>query len=264
MLEDILIYLVIGMVAGTLSGMLGIGSGVIVVPALALVFVHENFSPAIIMHLAAGTSLASMVVTTSRALYGHLNRRMVVWPIYRRIFPGIIVGTVFGAIFAHYLHSSVLIIVFGVLVFLMGIKMLLPAPKRGDHPLPGVLGCSTTGFFIGAKSGLLGLGGGSVSIPFLTYFDTPMRQAVTVSCAVGLTVALVGTFSFILTGLHSSNLPHGSLGYVYWPAVLGIISGSVLFVPLGIKLSHALPTVILRRFFSIFLMIVSLHMFHVF
>jgi len=230
MLEDFIIYFVVGIIAGILAGTLGIGSGVFVVPALAFVFAHEHFYPATVMHVAAGTSLATIAVTTSRALFGHLRHNISFWLIYKKMLPGVIIGTIGGAIFAHYLHSRTLSIIFGVIVFLLGIKMFFPAPAPGQRQLPGIVGCSSASLAIGLKSGLLGLGGGAVSTPFLTHFGVPIRQAVVVATAVSLTVSVVGTISFILTGMYAEGLPPWSTGYVYWPAWLGVIAGSLIFL----------------------------------
>ena len=257
-------YFLIGVLAGTMSGLLGIGSGVIVVPALAILFRYQHFTSPLIMHMAAGTSLASMVITTSRSLYGHLRRQIPFWPIYRKFMPGVIFGTIVGAVIAHYLHSRTLGIIFGIVVFLLGIRMFFQkSSKLSKHHLPGTLGCSGIGFIIGGKSGLLGLGGGTFSIPFLTYCSVSMRQAVVVSTAIGVTVAFIGSITFALTGMHSVGLPEWTTGYIYWPAWLGIIVGSLCFVPLGVWLSHRLPTAILRRVFAIFLLIIGIHMLYV-
>jgi len=263
MLENIAIYFVIGICAGILSGMLGIGSGVFVVPALAFVFAREQFSPNIIMHIAAGTSLATIAVTTSRALLGHLKHKVSFWPVYKRIFPGVVMGTIAGAVLAHFLHSRTLSILFGVIVFLLGLKMFFPSVKEGSRKLPGTLGCSSVGFLIGGKSGLLGLGGGIMLTPFFTHFGMSMRQSVVVATAVSVTVSIVGAISFSIIGLHATGLPNGSTGYIYWPAWLGIIVGSVSSVPLGVWLSHRTPTMILRRVFAVFLLIVGVHMLYI-
>lgn len=260
MLEDIAIYLIIGIVAGILSGTLGIGSGVFLVPAFAFVFGREHFSPDIIMHVAAGTSLATIAVTTTRALFSHLKRNIPFWPVYKHLFPGVVVGTVAGAVLAHYLHSQTLSIIFGVIVFLLGLKMFFPLPESGKRKLPGTFGCSSVAFLIGGKSGLLGLGGGAMSTPFLTHFGVSMRQSVVVATAVSVTVSTVGAISFMFTGMYATHMLTWSTGYVFWPAWLGVIVGSLTFVPLGVKLSHRLPTVILRRVFAVFLCVVGVHM----
>ncbi len=260
MLENIVIYFFIGVIAGIVAGMLGIGSGAIVVPALAFVFTREQFSPGIIMHVAAGTSLATIAVTTSRALLKRLKHQVSIWPIYKRILPGILVGTVAGALLAHFLHSMTLSLLFGCVIFLLGVKMFFPSVKENHRTLPGTLGCSSVGFLIGSKSGLLGLGGGALSTPFFTHFGVPIRQSFALATAVSVTVAIVGSISFLLTGLHARGLPHWSTGYIYWPAWMGIIVGSLSSVSLGVWLSHRLSIPILRRIFSILLMLIGLHM----
>ena len=263
MLEDVAIYFVIGIIAGIMAGMLGIGSGVIVVPALAFVFSRENFSPSIIMHVAAGTSLATIAVTTSRALLGHLKRKVLVWPIYKRIFLGVIIGTVAGAVLAHFLHSRTLSIIFGIVLVLLGLKMFFPSAKEGHRKLPGTLACSSVGFLIGGKSGLLGLGGGALSTPFFTHYGVPIRQSFVVATAVSVTVSTVGAISFIVTGMYADKLPHWSTGYIYWPAWIGVIAGSLSAVPLGIWLSHRLPVPVLRRIFAVLLTLLGLHILYV-
>ncbi|MCB1826938.1 MAG: sulfite exporter TauE/SafE family protein [Coxiellaceae bacterium] len=263
MLEDIAIYIVIGIIAGLLAGTLGIGSGVFIVPALAFVFAREHFPPSLIMHMAAGTSLMCIAVTTVRALMSHLKRNVAFWSVYKRLYPSIIVGTISGAILSHYLHSRTLSIIFGIIVFLLGIKMFFPLPKSESRHLPGTLGCSTAGFLIGAKSGLLGLGGGALSTPFLTHYGVSLRQSVVVATAVSVTVSTVGAISFMLTGIDAQSVLAWTTGYVYWPAWFGVIVGSLTFVPLGVKLSHRLPTDILKRIFAVFLCVVGVHMLYV-
>ena len=263
MLEDIAIYFSIGIVAGIIAGMLGIGSGVIVVPALVFVFSREHFTPNIIMHIAAGTSLATIAVTTSRALIGHLKRKVPVWPIYKRIFLGVILGTISGAVLAHFLHSHTLSIIFGIVLALLGLKMFFPSTKESGRTLPGTLGCSSVGFLIGGKSGLLGLGGGALSTPFFTHYGVPIRQSFAVATAVSVTVSVVGAISFIITGMYADQLPNWSTGYIYWPAWVGIIAGSLSSVPLGVWLSHRLPVALLRRVFAALLMLLGLHMLYV-
>jgi uncharacterized protein len=265
MLLIFLHYFLIGTLAGMMSGLLGVGSGVVVVPALAFLFRRQQFPIQLIMHMAAGTSLASMVVTTSRSLLSHVRRHIKFWSIYKRFMPTVIIGTIAGAVLAYYLPSFALRIIFGIVLLFFSIKMFFQkSPDTDKHNLPGNLGCWSMGFLIGGKSGLLGLGGGTFSIPFLTHCSVPMRQALVVSTAIGVTVSVVGAVSFMLTGLHTVGLPAWSTGYVYWPAWLGVITGSLCFVPLGVKLSHWLPTLILKRIFSTFLLIVGVHMLYVF
>jgi len=257
----LLVYFIIGTVAGTLSGLLGIGGGLLVVPALAFVFTqHAIVVPELVMHVAAGTSLTVMIATTARSMWSHAKKGVHFWPIYQQLMPGVIVGTVCGAVLAHFLHSKMLGLIFAIFILLVALKMLLQRKTNPTRQLPGRFGMKLCGFAIGAKSGLLGVGGGALTIPLLTYCNVSMRVAVVVSIATGMTVAIIGSISFLLSGLHASGLPPQTIGYIYWPACLSAAFGSVLFAPLGAKLSHILPVDLLKRLFGLFLLVVGVHM----
>lgn len=257
----IAIYFLIGSVAGMLSGLLGIGGGLLVVPALAYVFSHYSIVPHnLVMHVAAGTSLTVMIATTARSMWAHSKKGVSFWPIYRQFLPGVIVGTICGALLAHLLHSDILRIVFAIFILTVAVSMLLQRkanPKRG---LPGRVGMSICGFAIGGKSGLLGVGGGALTIPLLVYCNVSMRVAVVVSIAVGMTVAVIGSVTFLLSGLHASGLPAHSTGYIFWPACFAVALGSVVFAPLGATFSHRLSVEFLKRIFALFLLVVGVHM----
>jgi uncharacterized protein len=254
-------YFILGSCAGFLSGLFGIGGGLVVVPGLTILFAWQHFPPEIIMHLAAGTSLAVMIFTAARSLLAHLKRGAVIWPIYKKLLPGVILGAVGGALLAYRLHSRILMIVFAVFVLLMALRMFFIKSLSFDqHRLPGPLGMTFAGLTIGGKSGLLGLGGGAITIPFLTYCEVSMRQAVAVSVAISLTIGVIGTLMFIITGSFSALAPSKTFGYIYWPAVLVVMMGSLLFSPIGVRLSHSLPTAILKQFFAIFLFVVGIRM----
>ncbi len=255
----VILFFFLGALAGLLSGLLGIGGGLVVVPGLAYLFQIEH-AGASYMHMAAGTSLAVMIFTTYRSLRAHLKRGVEFFPIYKQFAPGVVVGVIGGALLAHQLHADVLQIIFGVVVLLISINMLIGREVSANHNLPRPVWMATFGVLIGGKSGLLGIGGGALTIPFLTYFNVSMRQAVVVSVAVGLTVACIGTASFILTGLHVPGLPKWSIGYVHLPAWAAVAAGSVTFAPLGAKFSHAINVKLLKRIFAVFLLIVGIRM----
>lgn len=257
----VILYFVLGAFAGTMSGLLGIGGGVVVVPGLALLFRLQHFPADLIMHLAAGTSLAVMIGTTLRALYAHRRNKTKFWYIYRRILPAIVIGVVVGAIVAHYLNSRVIAIIFGVFIFMIGIHLLLGKKVNPHRNLPGPLGMWGAGLLIGGKSGLLGVGGGSVMVPFLLYCNVELRTAMVVSIATSLTVSIVGTIAVGITGMHASGLPPFTTGYIYWPAWIAVVLGSILFAPLGAALSYRISVNWLRRLFAVFLLLVGLHLF---
>lgn len=255
-----ILFFLIGTFAGMMSGLLGIGGGIVVVPLLALIFQDLHMPPANIMHLAAGTSLAVLTVTTLRSLFSHRIHWKGSWEIFSQLMPGIIVGTVCGAVLAYFMHSRMLSRIFGVLVLFMAFEMILQKTINPTRKLPGVWGMALAGSGIGLMSGLLGVGGGITAIPFLNYCNVPLRKAMVVTLIIGLTVSIIGTMSFIVLGWHIKVLPAGTTGYIYWPAWLPVSLGSVIFAPIGAALSFRLPVIFLKRLFAVFLMVVAFHM----
>lgn len=261
MITLIIEYVVLGAFAGLLSGLLGIGGGLVVVPGLAFIFAQQHLADANIMQLAAGTSLAVMIFTTGRGLLAHRRWKVDFWSIYKGMLLFVIIGTVCGVLLAHVLHSDVLRIILGVVVFVIVAKLLFwQRPESAEPSLPSRRVSATAATFIGSLSGLLGIGGGTLMTPFLLYFSVPLRQAMVVAIATSLTVALVGSVSFMLAGMHVANLPAHTLGYVYWPAWIGVAVGSLLCAPIGVKLAHRLPTALLTKIFAFFLLLVGIHL----
>jgi hypothetical protein len=260
LLFNLLLYLVLGAFAGVMAGLLGVGGGLIIVPVLAWIFHGQQVADAIVMHLAIGTSLATIVVTSISSVRAHHQRGAVLWPVVWQLTPGIVIGAWLGAVVADALPSRVLGKIFAVFVLAVAAQMAFgakPAPHRG---LPGAVGMAATGGVIGGVSAIVGIGGGSLTVPFLTWCNTSMRQAVATSAACGLPIALAGAIGFIITGLNASSLPPWSLGYVYGPALVGVAFASMLSAPLGARLAHTLPTETLKKVFAIFLALVGTKM----
>ena|SRR3990167_5405202 len=255
-----LFYIVTGMFAGFLSGLLGIGGGLFIVPALLMIFQWQHTITNHLMHLVIGTSLAIIIITSLRSLLAHMKYKVPFWDIYKPLFPGIVVGVMGGVILAHYLESKTLKIIFAIVLLLLALKLLLERGNKWQFSLPNRFGMGVAGFLIGGKSGLLGLGGGALIIPFLTSCSISMRVALVASIATSLTVSVVGTVGSILSGWYVSNLPQWSTGFVYWPAVFSIGLSSALFAPLGAKLSHRIPVNILKRIFAVFLLLIGIKM----
>ena len=259
-LSTLLFYLTLGLFAGVMAGLLGVGGGLIIVPTLAWIFHHQQVDDAIVMHLAIGTSLATIVVTSISSVRAHHRRGAVLWPIFWRLTPGIVVGAWLGAAIADALPSAVLSKVFAVFVLTVAAQMGFGAKPAPHRELPGTAGMLTAGGVIGAVSAIVGIGGGSLTVPFLTWCNTAIRQAVATSSACGLPIALAGALGFVVTGLNAAGRPDWSLGYVYGPALVGITLTSMLSAPLGAKLAHTLPTEMLKKVFAAFLTLVGVKM----
>ncbi len=253
MLTTLLLYLALGAFAGVMAGMLGVGGGLIIVPVLAWIFGRQSVSDALIMHLAIGTSLASIVITSISSIRAHHQRGAVLWPAFWRLTPGIVIVAWLGAALADLLSSAALTKIFAVFVLMVAAQMAFGAKPAPQRELPKPTGMAATGVVIGMVSAIVGIGGGSLTVPFLSWCNTPIRQAVATSAACGLPIALAGALGFIVTGLNAPHLPAWSLGYVYGPALVGVASASMLTAPLGAKLAHTLPTNSLKKVFAVFL-----------
>lgn len=250
-------YLGTGVIAGVLAGLLGVGGGVVVVPALVWIFVEAGFVAPWIFHLAVGTSLATLVGTGSASAYSHHRRGAVRWDLVRALVPWIVIGAGLGSAVAGLLDETWLRRIFGSFLLYVGMRMLWPSKKGEVRGLPGILGMGLTGTGIGSLSALLGIGGGTLTVPFLVRFGVDMRRAVATSSACGPPLALAGALGFIATGWGREGLPVGSTGFVYWPAVAGILLASAPAAPLGAHLAHSLPLAVLKRVFGVLLLVVG-------
>lgn len=256
----ILMYFLLGAAVGIIAGMLGIGGGLIIVPALIGIFQYQNFPSDVQMHLAIGTSLAVLMVTTFRAILAHRKRRIEFWDIFKLLLPGLIFGVLGGSFLGRYLHNRLIAIIFGIVVIIIAVPMFFTTQINSKRQLPGFLGMGIAGFVIGVLSGLLGLAGGTFSISFLTYCNVPMRQSILISIATALTISIFGTFSMILTGLSDSQLPPFSTGYVYWPAWFCLVFGSLIFVQMGVAISYRLPVNLLKKCLAFILILIGIRM----
>lgn len=256
----LLTYIGVGLVAGILAGLLGIGGGLVIVPMLVYCLSWQAFPPESIMHIALGTSMASIIFTSSSSFRAHHKRQAVHWDVVRRIVPGILVGTFLGSCLASRLSGNFLKAFFVVFLYYVALQMLLnkkPAPARD---FPGTAGMFGVGSVIGVVSSLVGIGGGTLSVPFMIWCNLAVHHAIGTSAAIGFPIALAGTVGYIVNGWQGAGLPAYSLGYVYLPALLGIVSTSVLTAPLGVRLAHSLPVAKLKRVFAFLLLIVGTRM----
>ena len=252
-----LFYLMLGGAAGFFAGLFGIGGGIILVPFLSWIFSDQGRPESLIMLMAIATSLATIILTSLSSINAHHRHGAIKWEIVARLAPAILIGSVCGTLIAEQLETRVLKSIFGVFLILVSIQTGFQIrPHKQNLNLSKGL-CALAGTSIGALSSLLGIGGGTLTVPFLMKCRQPIRNAVAISSACGLPIAVAGTIAYLVLGWEVPGRPDFSLGYIDGSAFLGIIPSSVLFAPLGAKLTHRLPTDRLKRLFAIFIFIVG-------
>lgn len=253
-------YLGVGVIAGLLAGLFGIGGGLVIVPMLVITFNWQGISQEHIMHLALGTSMASIIFTSVSSFLAHNRRGAVHWAIVRRIVPGILLGTFLGTCIAASLSTNFLKVFFVLFLYYVAMQMLIDKKAKPSRQLPGQLAMFGVGNSIGVVSSLVGIGGGTLSVPFMMWCNVPIHHAIGTSAAIGFPIAIAGTVGYIVNGLQAAGLPDYSLGYAYLPAFVGIVCASVLTAPLGVRLAHNLPVARLKRLFAVLLLLVGTRM----
>lgn len=246
-----LAYIGLGLFTGFFAGMLGIGGGLVMVPALTMMFAAQaGFPPAEVLHLALGTAMATILFTSLSSLRAHHKHGAVLWPVVYQITPGILLGTLLGTMFASSVPVRPLAVFFTAFVCLIALQMVLNFKPKGSRELPGAGGVFAVGGGIGAVSALVAIGGGSLTVPFLTWCNVRVQNAIGTSAAVGFPIAVGGSLGYIFNGWGHAELPVGSLGYIYLPALAWLVPSSMLSAPLGARLAHRLPVATLKRVFA--------------
>jgi len=260
MVTTVFLYCAVGGVAGLLAGLFGIGGGLVIVPMLVYVFHLLNVSQEVTMHLALATSMACIMFTSVSSFLAHHKRGAVHWDVVKRIVVGILTGTFLGSCVASLLSTDFLQVFFVFFLYFVATQLLLDKKPKPGRELPGAPGMFGVGSAIGVVSSLVGIGGGTLSVPFMLWCNIPAHKAIGTSAAIGLPIAVAGTVGYILNGLGEVALPQYAVGYVYLPALAGIVAVSVLTAPLGVKLAHSLPVKKLKRLFSLLLYLVATKM----
>lgn len=259
MLLTLLMYLLLGAAAGVVAGLFGIGGGLLIVPVLVFSFKLQGVPVEVLTHMAVATSLATIVVTSISSIMAHHKRGAVRWALFRPLALGILVGAFLGVLTAGRLQGDVLQMLIGCFALAVAAQMafgLKPDSTPGPEPSGGAL--VGAGGVIGWASALFGIGGGTLTVPFLSWRHVPMQQAVATSSACGLPIALVGACTNIYEGWGHEGLVDWSLGYVYLPAFAGIVLTSPFFARIGARWAHSLPAPVLRRIFALLLTVVGL------
>lgn len=258
----ILVYLGLGAVVGFFAGLLGIGGGGIMVPILTSLFAMQGFPREHLVHMALATSMAAIIVTSIASLRAHHQHQAVIWSVVVAIAPGIIAGTFAGAVVAALIPTLPLAIFFVVFMSYVALQMMLNVKPKPSRELPGVLGLSAAGMVIGVVSALVAIGGGSLSVPFMTWCNVKLQHAIGTSAAIGLPIALSGSLGYWISGWQIAGMPALSVGFIYVPAVLSMTVLSVMTAPLGAKLAHRLPVALLKKLFAVMLVALSGKMLH--
>jgi len=260
MLELFWLSMLLGAVAGLLAGLFGLGGGVVIVPALVWMFTWQQFSPQLIMIMAVATSLAAIIPTALSAAITHHCLGSIDWKCVFRLSPGILLGAAIGAIVADLIDAELLKIFFITYLLFVGLRMAMPlgineGNKNNNHRVDYLAGGG-----IGFLSSILGIGGGTLTVPYLVGRQVIMKRAVAVSSVCGLPIAISGTITYALLGTGKQSLPDWSLGYVCLPALAGVVVCSVLTAPVGAKLANKLPAKKLKRYFSLVIFVIALKM----
>ena len=256
-MEALLIYAATGAAAGLLAGLFGVGGGLIMVPALAFMLPTQGVERAIVMHVAVATSLAVISMTSLASMLAHHKRGGVIWSTFARLAPGLAAGAIAGAFVAHALPGVILQRIVGAGAILVAIQMIFDLNPPAQGGLPGTPGLITAGGVIGAISALIGIGGGALTVPFLSWRGVAIHQAVGTSAACGVPIAWAGALGFMLAGAGIAGRGAASFGYVSAPAFAAIAVMSVAFAPLGARLAHRLPPRALKRAFAVLLVVVG-------
>jgi uncharacterized membrane protein YfcA len=262
-LEPLLIFELacLGLGSGYLAGLLGIGGGMVMVPFITAILSHRAVSPDLAVKMAIATSMATIVFTSISSVRAHHQRGAVRWDLVRALAPGIVMGALLASLgLFTVLKGAWLALFFAAFVGFSATQMFLdkkPAPTR---QVPGPGGLLGVGGVIGFLAGLVGAGGGFVSVPFMTWCNVAIHNAVATSAALGFPVALANGVGYIIGGQGVQNLPPHALGYVWLPALAVIASCSVLTAPLGARAAHRLPVKQLKRVFACVLYLLASYM----
>lgn len=253
-------YIAIGATVGFFAGMLGIGGGAIMVPLLVWLFEAQGLPRTHILHLAVGTAMATIMFTSVASVRAHAARGAIRWDIARNMTPGILAGGLVGSAAASHISALAFALVFTAMVYAAATLMLLDRKPRATRAVPGFAGMSATGFCVSGLSSFGAVGGAFMTVPFMLWCNVSILPAIGTAAAIGFPIALSGSIGFALAGWNAPGLPPGSVGFVYLPALGGIVVASVLMAPLGAAAAHRLPARTLKRIFAVLFYVMATKM----
>ncbi|WP_067665416.1 sulfite exporter TauE/SafE family protein [Ferrimonas marina] len=256
----LLLYLGLGAVAGLLSGLFGIGGGLVIVPVLITTFTLLGMPDTVYLHMAIGTSLACIVFTSLSAIHTHNKRGNVDWAVVKRFLPGVLVGAYLGGLVADRMAPALLENLLAFFLLAVAAKMMFGFKPNSERSLPGPMGLTASGGVIGGLSAMFGIGGATLSVPYLRWCSVVMTRAVGTSATLALPIALGGVSSYIINGWGHPDLPEWTLGYVYLPALFGIVLISTQCVRFGAAAGAKMSQLWLQRSFAVLLLILGLRL----
>lgn len=246
----LLAYVALGLFSGFVAGLLGVGGGAVMVPILTMLFAAQGFPSSEVLHLALGTSMATIIFTSVSSARAHHAHGAVLWNVVRGIAPGIVVGTLLASQVAVRVPTRPLAAFFCLFILYVAVQMMLNIKPKPSRELPGAGGLTAAGLVIGGVSALVAIGGGSLSVPFMTWCNVQVQKAIATSAAIGFPIAVAGTVGYLIGGCGHPGLPAGSLGFIFLPALACLLVASMLTAPLGAKLAHRLPVATLKKIFA--------------
>lgn len=261
LVQMLVLLLIIGAFAGVLAGLLGVGGGIVLVPAFYYAFQTLGYDGPQLMQMCLATSLATIIVTSVRSVLGHHKKGAVDWDILKSWAPGIIIGAVLGVLVASGLRSSTLTAIFGVLGLMVGLYMGLGrAEWRVGEAMPRGVTRAFLSPVLGFLSVLMGIGGGSFGVPLMSLYGRPIHRAVATAAGFGVLIAVPSVIGFLLLEIDAAQRPPLTVGAVNLVAFGVVIAMTLVTAPLGVRLAHAMDPGPLKRIFAVFLMLVALNM----
>lgn len=257
----LVICLVIGLGAGLLGGLLGISGGIITVPCLVFLFKFYGFPSVNLVQLAIGTSLAAMVFNAISSILAHHGSGTINWKLVQRMLPGLILGCLFGAYLGHLLPSVILQLIFGCFASALGLYFYFHKglPDLGPSHLPSTPLLNSLGFGVGAISNILGIGGGTMTVPLFVKLKIPLKSSVATSTVTGFIISLLGAMGYLFLGM-GQTFYEMTIGFIYIPAFIVLAISTFIAAPFGARLAHKLHTDHLKKVFAVSLVIVGIVM----
>lgn len=255
-------YPALGAFAGFLAGLFGVGGGLAIVPILYIIFAAQGFAHDHLMHLALGTAAASIIFTSITSTRAHHQLGNIDWAIVRAMAPGLILGAAAGSGLAALLPTKPLVLIFTVIVLYAAGQMIIGFKPHATRQMPGTLVQFIFGVTVGAVGSLVAASGGFLSIPFMVWHNVPMKRAIGTSSGIGVPIAVVGALTYLGSGMQVANLPPLSFGYINLPALVGVVSCTMLFAPLGARVASSLEVNKLKRVYGIYLLLIAVKMLH--